>query len=133
MGGYFLFSVVLHLTGLFIVVLLFSVHFFNKYKKMFHVPAAVWSHHYDEYDRTTHQQRTKQRRKEQQRYLESWTWEEILDGAGPWHQAGEYQRPKEELEAAKAERRHYEALYAPIGKCERQPQEILGGAHGESG
>ena len=90
-------------------------------------PAAPWSLHYDTRDRTTHQPRTKQRGKEQQEknymdYLETWTWEEILDGAGPWHQAGEYCRPLEEIEAAKAERRRYEALYAPMGKPERQPQ-----------
>ena len=54
--------------------------------------------------RTTHQKRTKQRGNKEQRVLESWTWEEILDGKGPWRQAGEYRRPKEELEAAKAER-----------------------------
>ena len=39
--------------------------------------------------RNTHQQRTKQRgnrqqQQERQRYLERWTWEEILDGKGPW-------------------------------------------------
>ena len=41
-------------------------------------------------------------------HLENWTWEEELDGKGPWAQPGEYRRPKEELEAAKAERRWYE-------------------------
>ena len=39
---------------------------------------------------------------------DSWTWEEILNGKGPWAQAGEYRRPKAELEAAKSERRWYE-------------------------
>ena len=29
-------------------------------------------------------------------------------GEGPWDQPGEYRRPKEELEAARAERRWYE-------------------------
>ena len=42
--------------------------------------------------------------------MEKWTWEEILDGKGPWAEPGEYCRPKTELEAAKAERRHYEEL-----------------------
>ena len=63
-----------------------------------------------------------------------WTWEEILDGAGPWTQPGEYRRPKEELEAAKVERRYYEEKYSRIEeqrryegtqlarKHERQPQ-----------
>ena len=76
--------------------------FFNKIKKMINIPAAFWSTPYDARDRTTHQRRTKQRRKEQQRrHTESGTWEHIADEAGPWHQAGEYRRPKEELEAAK--------------------------------
>jgi hypothetical protein len=44
----------------------------------------------------------------QQRSPDSWTWEEILDGKGPWAQAGEYRRPKAELKAAKAEQRRYE-------------------------
>ena len=39
---------------------------------------------------------------------EVWTWEDELEGRGPWAQPGEYRRPKEELEAAKAERRRYE-------------------------
>ena len=57
--------------------------------------------------------------------MDSWTWEEILDGKGPWAQTGEYRRPKEELEAAKAERRRYEEL-ARGGVHERQPQNFLG-------
>ncbi|XP_071239026.1 alkylglycerol monooxygenase-like isoform X2 [Salvelinus alpinus] len=60
--------------------------------------------------RTTHQKRTEQRGNQEQRVLDSWTWEEILDGKGSWAQPGEYRRPKEELEAARAERRHYEEL-----------------------
>ena len=55
--------------------------------------------------RTTHHQRTKQCGR-----MDSWTWEEILDGKGQWAQPGEYRRPKEELEAAIAERRRYEEL-----------------------
>jgi hypothetical protein len=43
-----------------------------------------------------------------------WAWEEILDGAGPWTQPGEYRRPKEEIEAAKVERRYYEEKYRRI-------------------
>ncbi|XP_045571728.1 uncharacterized protein isoform X2 [Salmo salar] len=61
--------------------------------------------------RITHQQRTKQRRKEKQQensLMDSWTWEQILDGEGPWTQAGEYRLPQWEIEAARAERRYYE-------------------------
>ena len=43
-----------------------------------------------------------------------WTWEEILDGAGPWTPPGEYRRPKEEIEATKAERRYYKEKYRRI-------------------
>ncbi|XP_071193419.1 golgin subfamily A member 5-like [Salvelinus alpinus] len=53
----------------------------------------------------------KQREKEEQRFVENWTWEEILDGAGPWTQPGEYRLSKEEIEAAKAEQRYYEEKY----------------------
>jgi hypothetical protein len=69
--------------------------------------AALWSPLYDDRDRITHQQWTKQRGNGQQwqRSQDSWTWEEILDGEGPWAQKGEYRRPKAVLEAAKAERR----------------------------
>ena len=93
--------------------------------------AAPWSSSPSPDDgryRTTHHQRTKQRGK-----MDSWTWEEILDGRGPWAQLGEYRRPKEELEAARAERRHYEELARGNGH-ERQPQNFFGGeAHGEIG
>ena len=60
--------------------------------------------------------------------MEKWTWEEILDGKGPWEQPGDYCRPKAELEAAKAERRHYEELARQSGwKPEIQTQTFLGG------
>jgi hypothetical protein len=63
--------------------------------------------------------------------LEKWTWEEILDGKGPWAEPGEYCRPKAELEAAKAERRHYEELARQSGwKPERHPQKCIGGGTG---
>ena len=52
-------------------------------------------------DRISHHKKTKQRAFMGKR---SWTWEEILDGKGPWRQAGEYRRPKEEIEAVRAER-----------------------------
>ena len=79
-------------------------------KSMYSHQAALWSLHYDDRDRITHQPRTKQRGNGQpQRSPDSWTWEEILDGKGPWVQPGEYRRPKAELEAAKAERRWSEA------------------------
>ena len=79
--------------------------------------AAFWSDslsHTENRYRITHQPRTKQRgngqrqkqqqekqqmqqQQEQQRqqwerlhYLEEWTWEDELDGKGPWAQPGEY-------------------------------------------
>uniref|UniRef100_A0A8C8FTR3 Uncharacterized protein n=1 Tax=Oncorhynchus tshawytscha TaxID=74940 RepID=A0A8C8FTR3_ONCTS len=64
--------------------------------------------------RTTHHNRTKQRgnrqrlQEKQPASQDSWTWEDELDGKGPWAEPGEYRRPKAELEAAKAERRHYD-------------------------
>jgi hypothetical protein len=88
--------------------------------------AAFWSDPSNSRDRITHHQRTKQRGTEQQ---EKWTWEDILDGEGPWSQAGEYRRPKEEIKAAKKERRYYEARYAPRDKAERQPQNNFVGGH----
>ena len=57
-----------------------------------------WSTSSDGRDRTTHHKRTKQRGER-----DSWTWEENKDGKGPWRQAGEYRRPKEEIKAAKEE------------------------------
>ncbi|XP_038870158.1 zinc finger protein 385B-like [Salvelinus namaycush] len=62
--------------------------------------------------RITHHAKTKRQGNAQQSNKDSWTWEEILDGRGPWAQPGEYRRPKEELEAAKAERRWYEESQA---------------------
>ena len=76
--------------------------------------SAPWSPPCNERDRITHQTRTKQCEKEEQRLMGRWNWEEILDGAGPWTQPGEYHRPKEEIEAAKAERRNYEEKYRRI-------------------
>jgi hypothetical protein len=53
-----------------------------------------------------------------------------LDGKGPWAQPGEYRRPKEELEAAKAERRWYEeAARRRRWKPESQPQKCIGRRH----
>ncbi|XP_052364287.1 nuclear transcription factor Y subunit beta-like [Oncorhynchus keta] len=49
------------------------------------------------------QQQRQQQQWERLHYLDKWTWEEILDGKGPWAEPGEYCRPKAELEAAKAE------------------------------
>ncbi|XP_052314142.1 proline-rich protein 36-like isoform X1 [Oncorhynchus keta] len=102
--------------------------------------AALWSDPSSTSEcryRNTHHQRTKQRgngqEQERQRYLENWTWEEILDGKGPWAQPGEYCRPKAELEAAKAERRRYEkAAWQRGWKPERQPQIFWGGRYTRS-
>ena len=100
-------------------------------------PAAYWSTFSDDdfalssededtCDRITHHSRTKQQKKEQREFeldwREKWTWEEVLDGAGPWHQAEDYRRPQWEIEAAKAERQRYEAKYALREKHERHPQ-----------
>ena len=74
-------------------------------------------------DRTSHQQRTTQHGRE-----DSWTWEEILDGKGPWRQAGEYRHPREELEAVKAERQRYEGTRL-ARKPERQPPQLFGEGH----
>jgi hypothetical protein len=76
--------------------------------------AAPCSPPYNVPYRRTHHNRTKQREKEEQRLMGKWTWEEILYGAGPWTQPGEYRRPKEEIEAAKVERRYYEEKYRRI-------------------
>ena len=49
-------------------------------------------------------------------------------------QPGEYRRPKAKLEAAKAERRHYEELARQRGwKTESQPQKCIGVAHRKCG
>ena len=96
--------------------------------------AAFWSDspsHLENRDRITHHNRTKRRGKGQQRQQQQWErlhYLEELEGRGPWAQPGEYRRPKEEREAAKAERRHYEALARQSGwKSESQPQKFLGG------
>jgi hypothetical protein len=75
--------------------------------------------------RTTHHNQTKQRGNQEQKVLDSWTWEEILDGKGPWAQAGEYRLPKEVLEAVKAERRRHEVR--------QRNRHKRGVAHGEIG
>ena len=105
--------------------------------KMNTYPAAFWSNDSssssdESRDRAPHYKRTKQRGNREQRLMGSWAWEEILDGKGPWRQAGEYRRPKE-LEAAKAERRRY--VVSQRNRHERQPQNIFFGgvAHGEIG
>ncbi|KAM9559269.1 uncharacterized protein ACWYII_012716 [Salvelinus alpinus] len=53
--------------------------------------------------RITHQTRTKQRgngqQQQQQRYQEEWSWEEIMNGKGPWAKVGKDHLPWEQLEA----------------------------------
>jgi hypothetical protein len=51
---------------------------------MYSYPAAPWSPPYNKRDRITHHKRTKQRDKEEQRFVESWTRDEILDGKTSW-------------------------------------------------
>ncbi|KAM9415028.1 uncharacterized protein ACWYII_024108 isoform 1-T3 [Salvelinus alpinus] len=83
--------------------------------------------------RITHHAKTKRQGNAQQSNKDSWTWEEILDGRGPWAQPGEYRRPKEELEAAKAERRWYEEAARRRGwEPVSQTQKFLGGGHTRS-
>ncbi|XP_064811670.1 uncharacterized protein LOC135526929 isoform X3 [Oncorhynchus masou masou] len=81
--------------------------------------------------RITHHNRTKRRcdrQRQQEQCEEYWTWEDELDGKGPWAQPGEYRRPKVELEATKAERRWYEEAARRRGwKPESQPQKCIGG------
>ena len=95
--------------------------------------AAFWSAPNDDRDRITHHNRTKRRgdrQRQQEQREEYWTWEDELDGKGPWAQPGEYRRPKEELEAAKAERRWYgEAALRRGWKPESQPQKCIGWGH----
>ncbi|XP_064881736.1 uncharacterized protein LOC115138403 isoform X2 [Oncorhynchus nerka] len=79
---------------------------------------------------THHQKRTKQCDNLEQRVLDSWTWEEILEGKGPWAQAGEYRRPKEELEAAKAKRQRIEVRQRNRHERQTPPKKIFGGTRG---
>ena len=138
MGDYFLFSVVCtsqncfrsFLFGIFVISVLII-------KNMDTYHAAPWSSSSSTDDgryRITHHQRTKQggNGQQQQRSQDSWTWEEILDGKGPWAQAGEYRRPKAELEAAKAERQWYEEA-ARLEAQEAAPKISWGEAQGECG
>ena len=46
--------------------------------------AAPWSPPYNERDRIIHHKRTKQRDEEEQRFVESRTQDEILDGKTSW-------------------------------------------------
>ncbi|CDQ77970.1 unnamed protein product [Oncorhynchus mykiss] len=108
-GWLFSVFVCLHQIELFRLSLCcFSVQF--SIKKMNTNHAALWSSLSpdDNRYRTTHQKRTKRRgnrqRQQEQCKKEEWTWEDELDGKGPWAEPGEYRRPKAELEAAKAQR-----------------------------
>jgi hypothetical protein len=103
-------ATLLYVLFIFLVFLCCS---FNKFK-IYAYHAAPFSQYDNSRNRRSHHQRTKQRGQEE------WTWEEILDGKGPWAQAGEYRHLKEEMEAAKAERLRYEEL-AQRSKHERQP------------
>ena len=63
-------------------------------------------------DRITHHNRTKRRddrqRQQEQRNQDFWTWEEILDGRGPWAKPGECRRPKVQQEKRQQEQRKEE-------------------------
>ena len=76
------------------------------------IHAAVWSDSpspHENRDRITHRKRTKQRvnrqeqPKEELRIKDFWTWEEILDGRGPWAKPGECSHPKVQQEKRKQE------------------------------
>ena len=68
--------------------------------------AAFWSDspsHQENRYRITHHKGTKQRvnkqeQREEMRNKDFWTWEEILDGRGPWAKPGECSRPKGQRE-----------------------------------
>ena len=134
--------VISRISLLFLYFIVFSAFVIKIVMNTYH--AAFWSDPYSSSDeeeeicryRNTHEQRTKWRGNGQQQQRpktqDSWTWEEILDGRGPWAQSGEYRRPNAELEAAKAERHWYEEAARRRGwKPESQPQKIIGGSHRE--
>ena len=79
------------------------------------IRAAVWSDSpspYENRDRITHH-RTKQRvNRQEKRNKDFWTWEEILDGRGPWAKPGECSRPK--VEQVEATRRAESAREEPV-------------------
>ena len=82
--------------------------------------AAFWSvNPPHDRDRITHHRTKRHDQRQQEQYKDLWTWEEILDREVP----GEYNRPKAELEAAKAERRRYEEL---ARRQEKEPTKDLG-------
>jgi hypothetical protein len=64
--------------------LVYSV-FIQLIKIMYVYNAVPWSPLYDEQKIPP--------QKDQAAGQEEWTWEEILDGTGPWTQAGEDRRP----------------------------------------
>ena len=85
--------------------------FFVLLKKMYSYHATPWSPLYDERDRITHHKRTKQRDKEEQRFVESRTRDERLDGKTSWTweevMAGDKTLPWKQVERAQEERRRY--------------------------
>uniref|UniRef100_A0A8C8I3F1 Ig-like domain-containing protein n=1 Tax=Oncorhynchus tshawytscha TaxID=74940 RepID=A0A8C8I3F1_ONCTS len=75
------------------------------------IPLTVLDESEDENPyRITHQPRTKRRGNGQQQQRpktqDSWTWEEILDGRGPWAKPGEYSRPKVQQEKQQHHKTH---------------------------
>ena len=81
--------------------------------------AAFWSDspsHQENRNRITHHKRTKQRvnrqeQREEMRNKDFWTWEEILDGRGPWAKPGECSRPKVQQEKKQQEQLQWERLH----------------------
>jgi hypothetical protein len=93
-------------------------------------------------NRTTHQKRIKQRGHREQRGMDSWTWEDILDGKGSntWEEilAGRDRLPWEQVEAVrraeaagKGSQRFEGSRLAR--KPERQAQKCIGGGTRECG
>ena len=106
-------------------------------EKMYAYHAAPWSSPSVSRDRTSHHQRTKQHGK-----VDSWTWEDILDGKGvyTWEEilAKRDRLPWEQVEAARRAEAARERNQRYVGtrqarKPERQPPQKCWGAHGECG
>ncbi|KAM9422869.1 uncharacterized protein ACWYII_020415 [Salvelinus alpinus] len=72
--------------------------------------------------KTKRQGKTK-RSKGQEKNKDFWTWEQIMNGEGPWAKAGENRRSQEEREAAKAQERWFEEAARRRGWKPEKPWE----------
>ena len=92
--------------------------------------AAFWSVNppHDRDRKTHHRTKRHGRRQQDLPTQDLWSWEDELERDGPWDQPGEYRLPREELVAAKAERRRYEeAAWKQGWKPVSTTQKFLGG------